>query len=222
MRRRRTDPIEAILADRAYPDALVNDADEVDALAMAIELRAARPGSGHPDETFVANLRRQLTEHPAPTSRSALVSRRTALVGAAGAVAGAAAAAVVAVETRSSTDAPQTATLQPSDGRWTPVATIHDVVAATILPISNADVRAFVSLRADNSPVAVSGVCTHQGCLLRANSVAKRLECPCHNTAFAMDGTLLYHQLPQAPTHLPLLQLRQVGETIEAFLPHIL
>jgi cytochrome b6-f complex iron-sulfur subunit len=66
---------------------------------------------------------------------------------------------------------------------------------------------------------AVSGACTHQGCLLQLNQQAGRLDCPCHKTAFSTNGRLLFSQLSAAPAPLPGLQLRRTGDQIEVLLP---
>jgi nitrite reductase/ring-hydroxylating ferredoxin subunit len=65
---------------------------------------------------------------------------------------------------------------------------------------------------------AVSGVCTHQGCLLRQEA-AGRLECPCHRAAFDLRGTPLYHEqrAPLAP--LPRIDVRANSGRIEVFVP---
>ena len=220
MRRRLTGHIDAVLADRKIPDLPVDGPDDADALAMAIELRAARPGAGYPSETFVAELRQRLADQAAPVEPHATMSRRTALVGAAGAIAGAA-AATVGLEALSTSAPSGGATLELADGQWVAIATTSDLDNAAIRAFTARGVNGYVSLMADGMPIAVSGACTHQGCLLRPNTTTDRLECPCHTTTFAPDGTLLSHQLPTAPPRLPLIHVRRSNDTIEALLPPI-
>ena len=46
-----------------------------------------------------------------------------------------------------------------------------------------------------------------------------QLRCPCHATAFAVNGALVSHQLPVAPRPLPRLEVRQNGDAIEVLTP---
>lgn len=39
--------------------------------------------------------------------------------------------------------------------------------------------------------VALSGVCTHQGCFLRWNDAKQQVECPCHEAAFDINGAVI-------------------------------
>jgi Rieske Fe-S protein len=73
--------------------------------------------------------------------------------------------------------------------------------------------------QAGDGLTAVSGVCTHQGCLLRGNDATRRLECPCHMSMFAYDGTLVGSRLQPAPAPLPRLQVRRRNGTIEVLAP---
>jgi len=42
-----------------------------------------------------------------------------------------------------------------------------------------------------NTLVALSEICTHQGCNVRYDPVAKVLNCPCHGSRFSMAGTVI-------------------------------
>jgi len=222
MKRRRSRHIESVLADRHLPSVPIDDPDDIEALALAIELRGARPGAGQPDEDFVTELRRRLVEQDAPPVPRRLMTRRAALTGTAGALAGAA-AAIVAVEARSSSgsgdSAATTQSLALPDGQWVAVASAQQLAAEPVQRFATDTITGFVSLANDGTPVAVGGACTHQGCLLQLNSTERRLDCPCHRTAFAPDGSVLFHQLPKAPDVLPRLQVRRNGETFEALVP---
>ncbi len=48
---------------------------------------------------------------------------------------------------------------------------------------------------------------------------ARMLDCPCHNTAFAVTGELISHQLPVAPRALPRLAVREISGAIEVYAP---
>jgi cytochrome b6-f complex iron-sulfur subunit len=66
---------------------------------------------------------------------------------------------------------------------------------------------------------AVSGACTHQGCLLALNQPAAKLDCPCHRASFARSGDVLNHELPAALAPLPRLSVRERDGQIEVLLP---
>ena len=52
------------------------------------------------------------------------------------------------------------------------------------------------------------GVCTHLGCVLRPNVEGGSLDCPCHRTVFAWDGSVRRHQLQSRPANLPTIKSR--------------
>ena len=217
--RRRRRPSEAVADNEAIPAGPIDD-DEAAALRAAIELRSAAPAVDLPAPEFVETLRRRLGDQEnegAPAS----VGRRRFLAAAGGAVA-AGAAGIVADRTvlrPGDHDGAETATgpLEPAAGTWIRVAGADDVAARTVR-FTTGSVAGFVSDR-DGDLVAVSGACTHQGCLLRLNEDAGRLDCPCHRTAFGADGRLLFHQLAAAPRPLPRLQVRRNGDGVEVLLP---
>jgi cytochrome b6-f complex iron-sulfur subunit len=39
--------------------------------------------------------------------------------------------------------------------------------------------------------IALSAICTHQGCTVGYNSSAVKLQCPCHGSEFAVTGSVL-------------------------------
>jgi cytochrome b6-f complex iron-sulfur subunit len=65
----------------------------------------------------------------------------------------------------------------------------------------------------------VSGVCTHQGCVLRANQGSARLDCPCHRAAFSLDETVLFHEFADPLKPLPTLMIRRDGSDVQILLP---
>lgn len=219
MTSRRSRHIDAILADRRLPDGTIDNPDDIEALAIAIELRAVRPGAGQPDEAFITGLRRSLIEQNGQTLQQPRMTRRTALTAGAGAMAGAAAASIV-IETfaRSPEPTPSTS-LDLPNGQWTAIGAIKDFASEPVRQFVTKSITGFVSLRPDGTPGAVNGICTHQGCLLQLSPTGDRLNCPCHNTVFAPDGTLLSHQLPVAPRPLNQLHTRRNNDTIEVLLP---
>jgi len=109
--------------------------------------------------------------------------------------------------------------VDPVDGAWVPVAPAAALADGGTRPFTTPGVVGFVSTTTGGEPLAVSGACTHRGCLLRLNADAGRLDCPCHRTAFALDGRTLFHQLPAEPPPLPRLRARRTGDQIEVFVP---
>ena len=221
-RRRNLDHmIEALLAGKPLPPGRL-DPDEVEALRAAIELRAARPGADLPDEEFMTGLRRRVAsassaEADASPSR---IPRRAVLAGAAGAVA---AGLVGAVAENALTSNPRprlaaTGEIVPEDGQWVQVAAVSDVAGGQVKRFATASTVGFVTEHAGTLS-AVSGACTHQGCLLKLNQAAGRLDCPCHRTAFGVDGKLMFSQLDTLPGALPQIQVRSRDGQVEAFLP---
>jgi len=43
----------------------------------------------------------------------------------------------------------------------------------------------------NNSFIALSAVCTHQGCTVGYNSVANDIECPCHGSVYSIAGNVV-------------------------------
>jgi Rieske Fe-S protein len=236
--KRRRRPVDAVLDDQAIPAAAAEPGD-VDLLRAAIELRQADPGAGVPTEAFVDELRERLAaELDAPAGRAVpggpagarrrpgpeRIPRRALLAGAGAAVA-AGVAGVVADRTLLGADhgTARTATgsreVDPVDGAWVAVAPASALADGAARPFATPGIAGFVSTTAGGEPLAVSGACTHRGCLLRLNAGAGRLDCPCHRTAFALDGRTLFHQLPAEPPPLPRLRARRTGDQIEVFVP---
>jgi cytochrome b6-f complex iron-sulfur subunit len=224
MRRRRRDldrMVEAVLAGESLPAGRL-EPDEVGALRAAIDLRAARPGADLPEEEFVTDLRRRLaaTESGEVPSSAVGIPRRALLAGAVGAVAAGLVGAVAESTLRSSSPPRLAATgeIVPDNGQWVPVGAAGEVAGGRVKRFATASTVGFVTEQ-DGTLSAVSGACTHQGCLLRLNQAAGRLDCPCHRTAFGVDGKLMFSQLATLPAALPQIQVRNRDGQIEAFLP---
>jgi len=54
---------------------------------------------------------------------------------------------------------------------------------------------------ADNTLHAVSAICTHMGCTVHYNRDMDRIDCPCHGSRYALDGSVI-----QGPAKRPLKQ----------------
>lgn len=206
--RRVTRYVDALLRDRRPPGA-AQDADDLDALAAAIDLASDRPQAGMPDPRFVERLEARLREHAGGDVRMDRRMTRRGLLQAGGLAAAAAAAGVVverAVEHGGSTPGPDT--LAVNDGSW------HVVVAADELPVGGAKrfstgkVEGVVVNRGNGDFLALSAVCTHLGCVLQLNAAESRLDCPCHRAAFGLGGDVLHHEQPVALRPLPRIPAR--------------
>ena len=208
---------------------------DVPELRTAIGLRAARPGSGAPREEFLTDLHRRLTAELADTGPEdgGLVgvggrTRRRFVQGAAVAAAAAAVGAVVdhTVITRGRDDTAESAeasasaaeTLTPTTGDWRTVAASEELPDGAVQAFDLTSVAGFVQ-RTDGVVQAVSSTCTHQGCRLLLDAASRRLNCPCHRTAFAVTGQLLTHQLPVAPDPLPQIATREVNGAVQVYAP---
>ncbi len=212
MRRRPQDRVSRFVDDligRRRPRRFKATAEELEALKAAAELAPLRAGAELPAPRFVERLehrlRRELEDRP--TANRGWTRR--GLLQAAGA--SAAAAVVGAAADRAvlgSTPPPSgSSSLLPNEARWHPVAALSDLPAGTARTFSTGAVQGVVVN--DNGEVrALSGVCTHLGCLLKPNSDSGSLDCPCHRTAFAWDGSVRRYQLKSRPANLPTIESR--------------
>jgi cytochrome b6-f complex iron-sulfur subunit len=223
MNRRRSNrdaATDAVADDRPIPLGRLDDPEEIEALRAAIALQAARPDAGEPTAAFVDRLHHELTAPGTTRTVPQGVSRRAIITGAI--AAGSVAAGVgigLAVDQSSELPAaaPARGPLDPTDGEWVAVADADAVEAGTVR-FEQRGVIGFVSSNGA-SVQAVSGVCTHLGCVLRANDSTGRLDCPCHRTSFDIDGTVARFQLATKPAPLPALRVRRADRTIEVLLP---
>jgi nitrite reductase/ring-hydroxylating ferredoxin subunit len=219
--------IEAILAGKAIPAGELGPED-AEVLRAAMKLRAARPGSGVPSEEFLTRLRQNINAEAAGSDvvvdlAEHRFSRRSLLAGAA-AVAGAAALGAVVDQALTTGSAPPAQAGGPvrsmvgAAGSWVPVASTADLASGASQRFATADAVGFVTAH-EGQLMAVSGACTHMGCLLRANAPAGRLDCPCHRTSFAPDGAILFSQLATHPAPLPTYRIREREGVVEVFVP---
>ena len=195
-------------------------------MRAAIELNNAEPGAALPRAEFVSDLHRRLADQLDETDgtvdlTAARLSRRRVL-GGIGAAAGAAAAAAVAggvvdrelLNSGSSPTVPKAQELVPDEGAWQPVLDAAELGDGQVARFSTASTIGFV-VNDNGNLSAISGVCTHQGCLLRHNEAAGRLDCPCHRASFSMQGDVLRQQFRQPLPPLPHIQVRDNNGQIE-------
>ncbi|HEY7198933.1 MAG TPA: Rieske (2Fe-2S) protein [Candidatus Dormibacteraeota bacterium] len=189
--------------------------EELSAMRAAIRLRSARLGADVPDPAFVDRLGRRLRREMAGAGAAAggvplpALSRRRLLV-AAGAAAVAGGVAGIAGERVAGSAAAMRGAgrreLVPAGATWHPVVAVGELADGEAVRFSTDAVEGFVIRRAGEYQ-ALSAVCTHLGCVLQQAN-AGQLLCPCHRTAFDLDGSVLSHQLPQAPPALPQMRTR--------------
>jgi cytochrome b6-f complex iron-sulfur subunit len=228
--------IEALLHGRR-PRKFRADPEDVQAIRAAIELRASEPGAAEPTEEFVRGLQERLRERlGAPLALPAegaevegavekgglgarRMSRRRLLEGA-GVAASAALLGGVADHLIEGPALPEGALqpMVPDGGRWVTVASADRVASSRVTPFLMNDVAGFV-VNEGGTLRGLSGTCTHQGCVLHATVASGRLDCPCHRAAFALDGTVLFHEFAGPLRPLPTLRVRRAGNDVQVFLP---
>jgi nitrite reductase/ring-hydroxylating ferredoxin subunit len=214
----RTDAVDALLADRA-PHWRSVDA-EADTLGMAIALAAARPGATVVRPRFVSDLRRCLAQqldatdcresHPAMGRRRVL---KVVGVAAAAAVGGGVVERVGSRPQRGRSDKANVA----ADGAWQTVATSSELDDLGVLRFATPATVGFLT-RSGGVLRAVSGVCTHQGCLLEYREGDQELACPCHRATFALTGDVRAHDVVGLLPPLPQLPVREQDGRIEVYL----
>ena len=195
--------------------------EEAEAMTAAAGLAGARVGSDLPDKGALDRIHQRLSaaldDSPALERR---LSRRAWLQ-----TAGAAAAAVVVgvaldevVKQRQESGAGgANGTLLPDSGAWRPVAAVSQVPPGHAMTVSTASLDAVI-INDGGSISAVSGVCTHLGCKLQPDDANRKLNCPCHQTAFAWTGKVLYYRLKSAPANLPRIPSRVNDGQVELYI----
>jgi len=195
--------------------------EEAEAMAAAAGLSAARVGADVPDKAALDRIHQHIAE---ALDESAAVDRRLsrrAWLRTAGA---AAAAVVIGVgldevvrSGQQSGAAGSTATLLPDNGAWRPVAAVTQIPAGHAMLVSTASLDAVI-VNDGGTITAVSGVCTHLGCKLQPDDANRKLNCPCHQTAFSWSGKVLYYRLKAVPANLPLIPSRVNNGQVELYI----
>jgi cytochrome b6-f complex iron-sulfur subunit len=195
--------------------------EEAEAMMAAANLSAARVGADLPDKAALDRIHQRLAdaldENAAVDRR---FSRRAWLR-----TAGAAAAAVVigvgldeVVRSRQESGPPGgAATLLPDNASWQPVAAVAQIPSGHAMAVSTASLDAVI-INDGGEITAVSGVCTHLGCKLQPDNANRKLDCPCHQTAFGWSGKVLYYRLKTAPANLPQIPSRVNNGQVELYI----
>ncbi len=195
--------------------------EEAEAMTAAAGLIAGRLGADIPDKAALdrihGKLSEALDESPVidlrPTRRTWL---RTLGTAAAAVVVGVALDEVATHQTGGPNGGGAPAVLMPDNGNWQRVASVTELPAGHAMPVSTGSVDAVV-VNDGGSISAVSGICTHLGCKLQPDDANRKLNCPCHQTAFSWSGKVLYYRLKAEPATLPQIPARVVDEQIELF-----
>ena len=216
--------IQDLLSGRR-PRAFRASPDEAALARTAVTLRSARPGSAAPADEFVAGLHERLAAElegarPQPDvparPRRAFIRDATAAACAAGA---AGAGLDHLLTAHGAAPVPQAdGAIVPDQGSWQAVLASADLPDGAVHPFTLATMTGFVE-RTGGGLRAVSGICTHQGCRLVLAKAANELDCPCHNAAFALNGTVLRHHLTVQLSALPRIEVRESGGVVEVYAP---
>jgi cytochrome b6-f complex iron-sulfur subunit len=199
------------------------DASEEEAQAMtaAAGLVAGRVGADIPDKAALDRIHRKLSgaldESPVidlrPTRRTWL---RTLGTAAAAVVVGVALDEVATHQSAADTSGGVATVLMPDNGTWRPVAAVTQLPVGHAMAVSTGSIDAVVVNDGGNIS-AVSGICTHLGCKLQPDDANRKLNCPCHQTAFSWSGKVLYYKLKNEPVTLPKIPSRVNEGQIELF-----
>jgi cytochrome b6-f complex iron-sulfur subunit len=203
------------------PRRFVASDEEAQAMTAAAGLAAGRVGADIPDKAALDRIHRKLSgaldESPVidlrPTRR---VWLRTLGTAAAAVVVGVALDEVANHRAPTDTSDGVAAVLMPDNGTWRPVAAISQLPVGHAMTVSTGSIDAIV-LNDGGNISAVSGICTHLGCKLQPDDASRKLNCPCHQTAFSWSGKVLYYKLKNEPATLPKIQSRVNDGQIELF-----
>ena len=200
--------------------------DEIAAFQMAALLRSASPERAEPSPQFAAALRERLSTlrgamPPGGSTQSGMRISRRSLLGAGLATASAAAGIAIGATVERVTSpapAPANVALVPEGtGTWVGVTTEAAVPLNAIMPFTANGITGFVR-RTSAGFLALSGVCTHMGCLLQWNEASRTFDCPCHGGVFTDDGQTAPSS-PWAYNPLPRLQVRVESGQVQVYVP---
>jgi Rieske Fe-S protein len=196
--------------------------DELAAMRAAAGMASARVGADLPDKAALDRIHKRLSD--AMDERPVVerhITRRTLLgtlgTAAAALVVGAGLGEMLTKQGQPAAPGTSTATvLMPDNGAWRPVASVTQLPAGHAMTVSTGAIDAVIVNDA-GAISAVSGICTHLGCKLQPDDAGRKLDCPCHQTAFGWSGKVLYYRLKAEPANLPAIPSRVNGDQIELF-----
>jgi nitrite reductase/ring-hydroxylating ferredoxin subunit len=159
------------------------DAEEKEAIIMAVRLAAARQGTQRMNPSFRQRIARELESTP----QSGWLTRRAALVAGLGVVAGAVGASLVEDSRRQVQEPAAGQVINPLNGRWIDVGALADFTQGQPRQVRAGAVGAFVTRQGDGVS-AVSSICSDLPCELWWDDSNSVLACPCHHKAFTAQG----------------------------------
>ncbi len=193
---------------------------------MAALFRSAAPGAAQPDPAFAAQLRERLEREVRGQGsgrrliRGPNISRRGLLAGGLTAAAAAAGFAVgAAVERPQGPGQPhsQDAQLVGETGSWVAVVAVEAIPVGGVRRFITDQIVGFVR-HTPSGFVALSGACTHMGCLVAWNGASRTFDCPCHGGRFLETGQAAPAS-PVAYRPLPAIQTKVDAGKVWVYLP---
>src|ERR1700694_3293539 len=186
--------------------------DDLEAMQAAAGLAAGRVGADLPSKEALDRIHQELARRMDDSAIleprfNRRVWLRTVGTAAAAVVAGVVIDQVVGGSGVQLGGAAQAPVLMRDAGQWRPVALLSDLPDGHARTVSSGAIEAVIVNEGGNIH-AVSGICTHLGCRLLPDESVRKLDCPCHQTAFAWSGKVLYYRLQHAPADLPRIQSR--------------
>jgi len=206
--------LDAILDERR-PEALAHTGDEVRERLVAAQLRLAADGVEEARPEFLASLQRTVEQElvkQSPSRRRPL--SRMGFLRAAATFAGGAGIGVASVEAVAAAhqEARPHDLVVAGNDRWYAVARVDEVPPGGTKSFTAGGVMGFL-VNDGGRLRAVSAICTHMGCRLKADQAAGELRCLCHDSRFNRRGEVLSGM---APSPLPEIALRLDGGVVYA------
>ena len=181
---------------------------------LAAQLRLACAGVEEPTPQFLTALERavahalqdQRRNHHPDVSRGRLLRTAIRAATAAGLV-----GAGVATDTVGRHLQPSMA-LVAEPGRWYDIAAADELASGHMKPFAAGGVLGYL-VNVEGRLHAVSALCTHMGCRLKAEAGRLALRCLCHGARFSAEGHVL---AGPAPRPLPRIDVRVEGGRVYA------
>jgi Rieske Fe-S protein len=223
--------VDQLQADRRPRQPKRMSPQEARIYQTAAMLRAAAPGAAVPDPAFVERLHTQLERevrgrrgrvtHQRPqrgmSRRGLLASGLGAAAAAAGLAAGVGIDHLVPQSAAHVNPTPTSDVPMVTHGSWVAVASIATVPVGGVVRFVTDQVVGFVQ-HTPTGFIALSGACTHMGCLVGWNASARTFDCPCHGGRFLADGNPAPNS-PIAYKPLPRLNTRVDADKVWVLLP---
>ena len=130
-------------------------------------------------------------------------------------------AAGLALETTAEHFIPST-DLRPlvEHGAWIALANLAAIPPGTALRFTTIAVIGWLLRNSDGTFLALSGVCTHMGCLVQWNHTVQQFDCPCHQGHFDVQGHPI-GTTRHIATDLPTLRTRIQDDQVWVFVPDV-